>query len=139
MKKKVVAQFPRQANPEELRLRYAAELEALDAIADIVEVDSSSEESFIEGARDADALLTSWGLRISRKIIESLDQCVIIGVGSVGVDMVDVDAATEHGIVVTNTPDIFIEEVADHAMALLLGSYRQLKIQEGFIQEGKWY
>ena len=98
VKKKVVAQFPRQANPEELRLRYAAELEALDAIADIVEVDSSSEDSFIEGARDADALLTSWGLRISRKIIESLDQCVIIGVGSVGVDMVDVDAATEHGL-----------------------------------------
>ena len=139
MKKKVVAQFPRQANPEELRLRYAAELEALDAIAEIVEVDSSTEESFIEGAHDADALLTSWGLRISRRIIESLDQCVIIGVGSVGVDMVDVDAATEHGIVVTNTPDIFIEEVADHAMALLLGSYRQLKIQEGFIQQGKWY
>ncbi|MAI41875.1 MAG: 2-ketogluconate reductase [Gammaproteobacteria bacterium] len=139
VKKKVVAQFPRQANPEELRLRYAAELEALDAIAEIVEVDSSSEESFIEGAHDADALLTSWGLRISRNIIESLDHCVIIGVGSVGVDMVDVDAATEHGIVVTNTPDIFIEEVADHAMALLLGSYRQLKIQEDFIQKGKWY
>ena len=139
MKKKVVVQLPRQANPQELRLRYAEELEALDSVAEIVEVDGSTEESFIEGARDADALLTSWGINITRKIIESLDKCVVIGVGSVGVDMVDVDAATENGIVVTNTPDIFIEEVADHAMALLLGSYRQLKIQDNFIQEGKWY
>jgi D-3-phosphoglycerate dehydrogenase len=53
--------------------------------------------------------------------------------------MVDVDAATEHGIVVTNTPDIFIEEVADHAMMLLMACYRQLKVQENLVQAGKWY
>ena len=40
---------------------------------------------------------------------------MVIGVGSVGVDMVDVAAATDAGIVVTNVPDVFIEEVADHA------------------------
>jgi D-3-phosphoglycerate dehydrogenase len=139
MKKKVVVQLPRQANPEQLRIRYAVELEELDAIADIVEVDTSTEESFIEGARDADAILTSWGINISRNILESLDKCVIVGVGSVGVDMVDVDAATENGIVVTNTPDIFIEEVADHALALLLGCYRQIKIQDNIVQAGEWY
>ncbi|HAK50403.1 MAG TPA: hypothetical protein DCM54_00645, partial [Gammaproteobacteria bacterium] len=70
MKKKVVVQLPRQANPQELRLRYAEELEALDSVAEIVEVDGSTEESFIEGAQDADALLTSWGINITRKIIE---------------------------------------------------------------------
>ena len=139
MKKKVVVQLPVQASLKDLRTRYALELEALDAVAEIVEVDASTEDSFIEGARDADALLTSWGITISRKIIESLEKCVVIGVGSVGVDMVDVDAATEHGIVVTNTPDIFIEEVADHAMMLLMACYRQLKIQENLVHEGRWY
>jgi len=138
MKKKVVVQLPRQASVD-LRIRYALELEALDAVAEIVEVDASTEEAFIEGARDADALLTSWGITISRNIIEALEKCVVIGVGSVGVDMVDVDAATENGIVVTNTPDIFIEEVADHAMSLLLACYRQLKIQDKIAREGRWY
>ena len=138
MKKKVVVQLPRQAAVD-LRIRYALELESLDAIAEIVEVDASTEEAFIEGAKDADALLTSWGITISRNIIESLEKCVVIGVGSVGVDMVDVDAATENGIVVTNTPDIFIEEVADHALALLLACYRQLKIQDKVASEGRWY
>ncbi|MDA0788756.1 MAG: C-terminal binding protein [Proteobacteria bacterium] len=139
MKKKVVVQLPRQANLKDLRVRYALELEALDSVAEIVEVDASTEEAFIEGARDADALLTSWGINISRNIIESLEKCVVIGVGSVGVDMVDVDAATENGIVVTNTPDIFIEEVADHALALMLACYRQLKTQDTLAREGRWY
>ena len=138
MKKKVVVQLPRQASVD-LAVRYALELEALDAIAEIVEVDASTEEAFIAGAWDADALLTSWGITISRNIIESLEKCVVIGVGSVGVDMVDVDAATENGIVVTNTPDIFIEEVADHAMSLLLACYRQLKVQDKIAREGRWY
>ena len=53
-------------------------------------------------------------------MIGALEHCVVIGVGSVGVDMVDVEAATVAGIVVTNVPDVFIEEVADHAMMLLL-------------------
>ena len=136
MKKKVVVQLPRQASVD-LAVRYALELEALDAIAEIVEVDASTEEAFIAGAWDADALLTSWGITISRNIIESLEKCVVIGVGSVGVDMVDVDAATENGIVVTNTPDIFIEEVADHAMSLLLACYRQLKVQDKIAREGR--
>ena len=139
MKKKVVVQLPGHARLKDLRSRYAFELEALDPVAEIVEVDASTEDSFIEGARDADALLTSWGINISCKIIESLENCVVIGVGSVGVDMVDVDAATEHGIVVTNTPDIFIEEVADHAMALLMACYRQLNIQANLVRNGRWY
>ena len=139
MKKKVAVQLSGHARLDDLRTRYAYELEALDPVAEIVEVDASTEDSFIEGARDADALLTSWGINISRKIIESLENCVVIGVGSVGVDMVDVDAATEHGIVVTNTPDIFIEEVADHALALLMACYRQLNIQSNLVRNGQWY
>jgi D-3-phosphoglycerate dehydrogenase len=64
---------------------------------------------------------------------------VVIGVGSVGVDMVDVDAATAAGIVVTNVPDVFIEEVADHAMMLLLSAGRRTKIMEQMIGSGDWY
>ena len=72
-------------------------------------------------------------------MIAGLEKCAVIGVGSVGVDMVDVDAATEAGIVVTNVPDVFIEEVADHTMMLLLACARRVKLMDKMVREGDWY
>jgi D-3-phosphoglycerate dehydrogenase len=119
--------------------RYALELEALAPLADLVEVSGRTPEDFIRDARAADAIITSWGIRIDRQIIEALERCVVIGLGSVGVDMVDVDAATEAGIVVTNVPDVFIEEVADHALMLLLGAVRRVRETDGLARAGRWY
>lgn len=138
MKRKVVVQLPRVAETP-VAQRYSLELEALGDLAEIVEVDGSSVASFLEGARDADALITSWGIRIDKQVIAGLDKCVVIGVGSVGVDMVDVDAATEAGIVVTNVPDVFIEEVADHTMMLLLASARRVKMMDQMVGRGDWF
>lgn len=138
-KKKVAVQLPAAAKDVPVEERYALELEALEPIARIVEIDGSSVGSFLEGARDADALITSWGIKIDRQIISGLEKCVVIGVGSVGVDMVDVDAATEAGIVVTNVPDVFIEEVADHTLMLLLACARRTRIMDKFVREGDWF
>ncbi|MFP6806004.1 MAG: C-terminal binding protein [Pseudomonadales bacterium] len=137
--KKVVVQLPKVAMEAPVTTRYSLELEALGSIAEIVEVDASTLESFIEGACDADALITSWGINIDKQIIAGLNQCVVIGVGSVGVDMVDVDAATEAGIVVTNVPDVFIEEVGDHTMMLLLACARRVKLMDKIVKRGDWY
>jgi len=138
-KKKIAVQLPRQANPEQLKERYALELEALDAIAEIHEIQADSPEEFAEGAADCDAIITSWGITINKTVIDRLEKCVVIGVGSVGVDMVDIETATQAGIVVTNVPDVFIEEVADHAMMLLLGVVRQTKLMEEMVHSGDWY
>ena len=62
----------------------------------------------------------------------------MITLGSVGVDSVDVKAASAKGIPVTNVPDTFIEEVADHAMALLLAGFRRLIEQDKMVREGRW-
>ena len=138
-KKKVVVQLPRRARAEAIAERYAMELEALAPLADIVEVDGATPESFADGAKDADAIITSWGININQAIIGKLEQCVVIGVGSVGVDMVDVAAATDAGIVVTNVPDVFIEEVADHAMMLLLAAGRRTRIMQDMVIRGDWF
>ncbi|MFT7218542.1 MAG: D-3-phosphoglycerate dehydrogenase [Candidatus Azotimanducaceae bacterium] len=138
-KKKIAMQLPALAKQIAVEQRYSLELESLADVAEIVEVDGSSPEAFLEGARDADALITSWGIHINRKIIIGLEKCSVIGVGSVGVDMVDVDAATEAGIVVTNVPDVFIEEVADHTMMLLLACARRIKLMDNIVREGEWY
>ena len=138
-KKKVAVQLPRRVHAEGVAERYALELEALAPVADIVEVEGDSAVEFAAGAKDADAIITSWGIRIDRAVIDRLDRCVVIGVGSVGVDMVDIEAATEAGIVVTNVPDVFIEEVADHAMMLLLAAGRRSRIMQRMVSEGDWF
>ena len=138
-KKKIGIQLPRQANPEELAIRYSLELEALDPIAEIIEVAAKTPEEFAAGVKHMDAIITSWGFRIDASLIDQLEKCVVIGVGSVGVDMVDIEAATRAGIVVTNVPDVFIEEVADHALMLLLGCARQMKTMNRVAAEGQWW
>ena len=138
-KKKVGIRLHKQAADQTIATDWSYELEALAPIADIVEVRADTPGDFAAGVRDADALLTSWGMRIDREIIDALDRCVVIGVSSVGVDMVDVEAATAAGIVVTNVPDVFIEEVADHAMMLLLDAARMTPQMSGLARKGDWY
>ena len=137
-RKTVAMQLPRIADVTALEEKYSLELEALAPVADIVEVESPTAEAFAAGAAHADAVITSWGIRLDEAIISKLEQCVVIGLGSVGVDMVDVEAATAAGIVVTNTPDVFIEEVADHAMMLILATARRAKQMNLFAANNEW-
>ena len=117
---------------------YDYELEALTPIgAEIVEVAAKSDDEFVAAARDADALYAK-GRPITKRIIDGLERCKVITLGSVGVDSVDVAAATAKGIPVTNVPDTFIEEVADHAMMLILATFRRLVVQDRMVREGRW-
>ena len=117
---------------------YKLEMEALGALdAEIVEVTGQSEDEFIAAARDADALIAK-GRPLTRKIIEGLQRCKVIALGSVGADTVDVAAATARGIPVTNVPDTFIEEVADHAMMLILATFRRLTTMDRMVRDGRW-
>src|SRR5580692_5369163 len=116
---------------------YAYEQEALDPIgAEIIET-PTNEAEFIAVAKTADAIYAK-GMPITKAIIDALENCKVITLGSVGVDSVDVKAATARGIPVTNVPDTFIEEVADHAMTLLLAGHRRLIEQDRMVREGRW-
>ena len=117
---------------------YDYEMEALTSLgAEIVEVSAPGEDDFAKAARDADALYAK-GRVITKRIIDGLERCKVISLGSVGVDSVDVAAATARGIPVTNVPDTFIEEVADHAMTLILGTFRRLVVQDRMVRQGRW-
>jgi len=117
---------------------YGYEEEALKPIgAEIVEIPATSAAEFIEMAKGADAVIAR-GRVINAEIIAGLPNCRVIGCGSVGTDQVDVDAATRHGIPVTNVPDVFIEEVADHTMALLLAAHRRLYEMRALIRSGRF-
>ena len=117
---------------------YEGEMEALGPIgAEIVEIPPGTEEDFIRAARDADALYAK-ARRITKRMIDGLERCRVISLGTVGVDSVDVAAATARGIPVTNVPDTFIEEVADHALMLILATYRRLTRMDRYVREGRW-
>ena len=117
---------------------YEYEMEALAPIgAEIVEIAVKTEEEFAKAACDADAIYAK-GRPITKTIIDALERCKVITLGSVGSDSVDVRAATARGIPVTNVPDTFIEEVADHAMMLMLATYRRLTLMDRWVREGRW-
>jgi D-3-phosphoglycerate dehydrogenase len=116
---------------------YAYEMEALASLdAEIVEC-PATEDDFIAAAPGADAVYAK-GMKVTRAMIEALDRCRLIALGTVGVDYVDVAAATAKGIPVTNCPDTFIEEVADHAMMLLLATHRRAIEQDQMVRTGRW-
>jgi len=117
---------------------HSLEMEALSSLgAQIVEV-SGGEDELVAAVADADAIYGKGRPRITAKVINAGKKLKVVSLASVGVDSVDVDAATKLGIPVTNCPDTFIEEVADHAMTLILASWRRLVVQDQMVRKGEW-
>jgi D-3-phosphoglycerate dehydrogenase len=82
-----------------------------------------TEDDVIEAAADADGVLVQYA-PISARVLDALPRLKAIGRYGVGVDTVDVDAATKHGVAVCNVPDYGTEDVSDHAIALALNLVR---------------
>jgi D-3-phosphoglycerate dehydrogenase len=88
-------------------------------------------------AREADAVLVTYA-KITAEMISEMKNCKSIGRFGIGVDNIDIAAATEAGIVVTYVPDYCFDEVSDHAMALLLDLARKVSFSNGLVQAGRW-
>jgi D-3-phosphoglycerate dehydrogenase len=99
----------------------------------------NSEEEIIALAHDADAIITiSLYQKITRKVIEQLLYCKIIANIGIGYEGIDVEAATEWGVCVANVADYCLDEVAEHAIALVLACARKLFPLYRLVREGKW-
>ena len=135
---KVVAPKPLGVTFDMAKGDYDLEMESLAPIgAEIVEASPEPEDGYIEATKDADALIARSSLT-TKKIIDNLQSCKVIASASVGTDKIDVQAATARNIPVTNVPDTFIEEVADHAMMLILATFRRLTTMDRFMREGRF-
>ena len=99
----------------------------------------ASEDDTITAAGDADVLmLVPSRQSASRRVIENLKQCRYIMGIITGYDTIDLEAATERGILVTNMPAMFSEEVADHAMALILSCSRRIVQLNRLVRNSEW-
>ncbi|SEN29590.1 D-3-phosphoglycerate dehydrogenase [Mesobacillus persicus] len=96
-----------------------------------------TEDEVIDACKDADALINQYA-PISRKVIENLENCKVISRYGVGFNTIDIDAATEKGIIVGNVTDYCLDEVSDHAMALLLSSVRKVTLMNNAVKNGNW-
>jgi D-3-phosphoglycerate dehydrogenase / 2-oxoglutarate reductase len=105
--------------------------------ADLVMVPEPSVEAIGSATRNADGILVTYA-KISADMIRQMTRCRVISRFGIGVDNVDVAAATKAGIVVTRVPDYCLEEVADHTLALLLALARKVATANAHAHAGKW-
>ncbi len=96
-----------------------------------------SEEEVIELTRGVDAVLNCYA-KMTARVIETLNRCRIIARYGIGVDNVDLVAATRAGLLVTNVPDYCIDEVSDHTLALLLALARRIVAADRAVNAGAW-
>ena len=115
------------------------ELSVVDAEIEVVDLRCRSEEELIAAVKDVDAIIGG-GPFFNRRVMESMPKCLVISTYSVGYDPLDIDAATENGIIVTNNPasEWCIEEVSNHAIALLLASAKKLVLMNNLVKQGRW-
>jgi len=92
----------------------------------LIAVPGRTEDHLIAMGQRADALMLSTREAVTRRVCESIPRVKVIARYGVGLDNVDLDAATEHGIIVTHYPQYCTAEVADHAMAMILTLNRRL-------------
>jgi D-3-phosphoglycerate dehydrogenase len=98
---------------------------------------SASAEDILAVARDADAVLVTYA-KLPGELLRQLTRCKAIGRFGLGVDNIDIPAAAALGITVTYVPDYCMQEVSDHAMALLLSLVRKVPLSNKLVQSGRW-
>ena len=105
---------------------------------ELVAAQCKTEDDVIAVAGDAHAVIAQYA-PVGAKAIDAFKHCRVIARYGTGVDIVDVEAATRHGILVTNVPNDWCrDEVADHAMALVLAEARKLRAYDRKTRSGVW-
>ncbi len=130
-------------NPNVIRLNavtfpmISEERRILSAIpANVIEIEGAEDNEIQSVAGNADALMII-SAYLKASVIRELTRCKIISRLGTGVDKIDIEQATQQGIIVANLPDFCTEEVADHTLALLLAAARQLKFFDAQMRRGR--
>lgn len=97
----------------------------------------AGEDEIVAATRDADALVTA-SSPVTRGVMGALEGLKVVVRTGVGYDVIDVKAATELGVIVVNIPDIWVREVANHALALLLACNRKIIPLDRQVHAGIW-
>lgn len=104
---------------------------------ELEDISTHDPEIIMSHTRDADGILSGMA-KIDNQVIDALTQCKVIVRLGTGYDTIDVKAASAKGIMVGNVPDFCMDEVSDHAVALMLTAGRKILEGHKAVHEGKW-
>ncbi|APT84614.1 phosphoglycerate dehydrogenase [Corynebacterium aquilae] len=113
----------------------------VDALGDAVEVrwvDGPNRPELLAAVGEADALLVRSATTVDREVLEAAGKLKIVGRAGVGLDNVDIPAATERGVMVVNAPTSNIHSACEHAISLLLSTARQIPAADATLRNGEW-
>jgi len=114
------------------------EREVLSAIgAELIVAETGTEIEFLKYAPDVDGILTNWA-KVTTDVVKAAEKCQVIGRYGIGLDNIDVATATSLGMVVFNVPTYCLEEVSDHAMALVLAMARKVPRLNNEVKNRSW-
>jgi D-3-phosphoglycerate dehydrogenase len=105
--------------------------------AELILAQIKEEKDLIRVCKDADGLLNQYAL-LTRKVLEKLPKCKVIGRYGVGIDSVNLKAATDLGIIVANVPDYCVDEVADQALSMILALIRKTVFFDQKVKSNEW-
>ncbi len=123
----------------DVRLPMLEEVEELAKVgAEIIEADWDTEDDIIKAAKDADVILTTTA-QVTRRVMEALPKLKVVVFYGIGYDTIDVDAATDNGVLVVSIPDYCLEEVSNQAITLLLTWAKKLIFLNNGTKQDRWF
>lgn len=113
-------------------------LEVFGDEVEVRDVDGTDRAALLEAVRDADALLVRSATQVDAEVFAAQQRLTVVGRAGVGLDNVDVPAATAAGVMVVNAPTSNIVSAAEHALALLLATARHIPAADASLRRGEW-
>lgn len=99
--------------------------------------DRDKPEAFLEATKDADGIVVEF-FDVNASVIEKMDKCKIVALQAIGYSNVDIDAATEKGMAVTNSPGFCTPEVAVHTVGMMIDLARKITFLDRTTRQGEW-
>ncbi|MHC3436613.1 phosphoglycerate dehydrogenase [Natrialbaceae archaeon A-gly3] len=95
-------------------------------------------EALLEAVADANALIVRSGTEVTEEVLEAGEDLVIVGRAGIGVDNIDIDAATDHGVIVANAPEGNVRAAAEHTVAMTFAAARSVPQAHIRLKDGEW-
>lgn len=113
-------------------------IEALARSANVIDLVGADRAAVMEAIADASGIIVRSATKVDREMIESAPGLTVIGRAGIGTDNIDLEAATEHGVLVVNAPNANTISAAEHTMALMLAQARHIAEADRSLREGRW-